>query len=51
MECKLCGNCIDEDDIKECPECLKEMCEDCYENHASICFFVSENNYMDMYDE
>lgn len=51
IECELCGNCIDEEDMRECPECLKEMCEDCYERHISICFYVSQEGYMDTYDE
>ena len=51
IECELCGNYIDEDDLKECPECLKEMCEECYERHVPVCFYVSNNDYMDTYDE
>lgn len=50
-ECNLCGNYINEDKIRECPECLKEMCEYCYEIHVPICYYVSENDYIDNYDE
>ena len=51
IECELCGNYIDEDDLKECQECLKEMCEQCYERHDLVYFYVSESDYMDTYDE
>ena len=51
IECQLCEDYFHEEDIKECPECLKEMCESCYERHVPVCFYVSHNDYINIYDE
>ncbi len=31
IECELCGESFNEEEMRECPECLKVMCEECYE--------------------
>lgn len=51
IECQLCEECFDEEDMTECPECLKEMCQDCYERHVPICFYVSEHDRSDIDSE
>ena len=48
IECQLCEEYFDEEDMTECPECLKEMCESCYERHVPICFYVSEHDSGDI---
>lgn len=51
IECELCGESFNEEEMRECPECLKVMCEECYERHMSVCFYVSQEGDMDTYDE
>ncbi len=51
IECELCGDYFHEEDMKEFPECLKEMCESCYERHVPICFYVSQHDDINTYDE
>ena len=51
IECELCGDYFHEEDIRECPECLKGMCEGCYERHIPICFYVSQHDDINTYDE
>lgn len=48
---ELCEDYFHEENIKECPECLKEMCESCYEIHVPICFYVSQHGDINTYDE
>jgi hypothetical protein len=48
IECQLCEEYFEEEDMTECPECLKEMCESCYEMHVPICFYVSEHDNSDI---
>lgn len=50
-QCELCEDYFHEENIKECPECLKEMCESCYEIHVPICFYVSQHGDINTYDE
>lgn len=51
FECEICGEYFEEEDMKECPECLKGMCEECYEQHVPICFYLSQNDEIESYNE
>lgn len=51
IKCNLCEEYFNEENMTECPECLKLICEECYETHRSICFYVSDydSNDVDSY--
>ncbi|MBU3179092.1 hypothetical protein KPL47_22625 [Clostridium estertheticum] len=42
IECKKCGSWFRTDDIKECCECLSELCESCYAEHS--CKFIDDDH-------
>lgn len=37
IECEKCKRYFHSDEIKECPKCLTELCECCYEIHVGYC--------------
>lgn len=37
IECELCGGYFHPDEINNCPECVLEICEKCFENHVRFC--------------
>jgi hypothetical protein len=39
IECEneKCGRYFHADDIQQCPECGKELCEDCFQKHVKGC--------------
>ena len=50
IECESCERNFNSDDIRECPECGKELCPECYENHISRCI-LSGYNFDEEYEE
>lgn len=49
IKCEVCEEYLNEEDMIECPECLKGVCEECYEAHMPICFYVSDYDNRDNY--
>lgn len=37
IECECCGGWFHPDEIRECPECGIEVCEECFEAHIQSC--------------
>ena len=49
IECEKCTNYFHPDEIESCPECGKELCESCYEEHVTKC--INQDIIEDEYDE
>ena len=51
IECEKCGNYFHADDIRECPKCGLELCEECYEQHVVSCMLEDYDDLNDDYDK
>ena len=44
VNCELCGGWFHIDDIKKCPKCDLELCEECFDKHVTTCLLGEFND-------
>lgn len=44
IECESCERHFNPDDIQKCPNCDKELCEGCYQNHVKKCIDMEDSD-------